>query len=108
MDHPPDPKTFIDEKTVLIVRDCHSTGAAGPESDEWMDGLSAAELLMQFGIDPNVVFYPDGKLHTPEGDEYSFLLSDSGESSSSSEKAIIVVVVTKVALPMPLARNAQR
>ena len=85
MDHPPDPKTFIDEKTVLIVRDCHSTGAAGPESDEWMDGLSAAELLMQFGIDPHVVIVPDGKMRTPEGEDYSLPLSDTSGVSSSSE-----------------------
>ena len=50
-----------------------------------MEGLSAAELLMQFGIDPHVVIFPDGKVRTPEGDDYSFPRSDTSESSSSSE-----------------------
>ena len=28
---------------------------------------------MQVGIDPNVVIIPDGTLHTPEGEDYTFL-----------------------------------
>ena len=65
--HPPDPKTCIDGKTVSSVRSCQSAGAASQELDQWMEGLSAAELLMQFGIDPNLVIMPDGKLQTPDG-----------------------------------------
>ena len=45
-------------------------------------GLTAAELLMQFGIDPDVRVAPDGKLLTPEGE--TFAISTSGSSSSSS------------------------
>ena len=50
-----------------------------------MERISAAELLMQFGIDPNVVITPDGKLHTPEGEDFVFSMSGFGGSSSSSE-----------------------
>ena len=48
-------------------------------------GLSAAELLVQFGIDPDVRVTPDGKLLTPEGDKFTVSKSDSSSSSSCSE-----------------------
>ena len=48
-------------------------------------GLSAAELLVQFGIDPDVRVTPDGKLLTPEGETFTVLNSDSSSSSSCSE-----------------------
>ena len=83
--HPLVPKTFIDEQTISIVRPLQSPGAAGPDSDQWMEGLSAAELLMQLGIDPNVPVTPDGKLLTPEGESYTVSTSDSSSSSSCSE-----------------------
>ena len=44
--HPLDQKTFIDEKTVSVVRPLQRSGAAGPNTDQWMEGLAAAELLM--------------------------------------------------------------
>ena len=44
-------------------------------------GLTAAELLMQFGIDPDVRVAPDGKLLTPEGE--TFAISTSGSCSGS-------------------------
>ena len=50
-----------------------------------MEGLAAAELLMQFGIDPNVAMMPDGKVQTPEGQDYTSSASESRGSSSSSE-----------------------
>ena len=82
--HPLDPKTFIDEKTVSIVRPGQERLAAGPDTDLWMEGLSAAELLRQFGIDPDVRVTPDGNLLTPEGETFTIQNSDS-ESGSSSE-----------------------
>jgi hypothetical protein len=33
-----------------------------------MDGLSAAEIIRQYGIDPNAILTPDGKLETPDGE----------------------------------------
>ena len=80
-------RLFIDEQTISIVRPLQSPGAAGPDSDQWMEGLSAAELLMQLGIDPNVPVTPDGKLFTPEGESYTVSTSDSSSSSSCSEDA---------------------
>ena len=60
--------------------------AVGPDTDLWMEGLSAAELLRQFGIDPDVRLAPGGKLMTPEGETLSIQNSDSSDSSSFSEK----------------------
>ena len=65
--HPLYPKTSIDEQTLSVVGPLQSPGAAGPDTDQWMEGLSATELLMHFGIDPDVRVTPDGKLITPEG-----------------------------------------
>ena len=59
---------------------------AGLDTDLWMEGLSAAELLRQFGIDPDVRVTPDGKLMTPEGEIFTIQNSDSSDSSSCSEK----------------------
>ena len=59
--------------------------AVGPDTDQWMEGLSAAELLRQFGIDPDVRVTPDGKLLTPEGETFTIHNSDSSGSSSCSE-----------------------
>ena len=36
--HPLDPKTFIDEKTVSVVRPGQSLVASGLDTDQWMDG----------------------------------------------------------------------
>ena len=66
--HPLHPKSFIDEKTVSIVKPGQERVGAGPDTDLWTEGLSAAELLIQFGIDPDVRVTPDGKLMTPERD----------------------------------------
>ena len=38
--HPLDPKTFIDEKTVSIVKPGQERVAAGPDTDSLMEGLS--------------------------------------------------------------------
>ena len=53
--HPLDPKSFIDAKTVSIVKPGQERVAVGPDTDLWTDGISAAELLRQFGIDPDSV-----------------------------------------------------
>ena len=101
--HPPGPNSFIDEKTVSIVRNCQSVGAAGPESEEWMEGPSAAELLMHFGIDPNVVISLDGKMRTPEG--ISLSQSRIPVGHLSRQKAAKAPVPTIVVLPMLRARR---
>ena len=36
---PLDPKTFIDEKTVSVVRPGQSLVASGSDTDQWMDGV---------------------------------------------------------------------
>jgi hypothetical protein len=50
-----------------------------------MNGLSAVHVIRQFGIDPNVILTPEGKLETPEGNEYELASSEGTEDSSSSE-----------------------
>ena len=85
MGHPPDPKTCVDEQTVSVVRPGQRPVAVGLDTDRWMEGLSAAELLRQFGIDPDVRVTPDGKLLTPEGEKFTISNSDSSSSSSCSE-----------------------
>jgi hypothetical protein len=32
-----------------------------PEDDRWMDGLYAADVIRQFGVDPNATLTPEGK-----------------------------------------------
>ena len=57
-----------------------------------MEGLSVADVLKQFGVEPNAVLSSDCVLRTPEGLEYDDESSGSGEplppdnrSSSGSE-----------------------
>ena len=83
--HPSGPKTFIDEQTVSIVRPLQRPGVVGLDTGQWMEGLSAAELLMQFGIDPDVRVTPYGKRLTLEGETFTVSTSDSSSSSSCSE-----------------------
>ena len=68
--HPLDPKTFIDQKAVTIVRPLQRSGVVGLDTDQWMEGLSAAELPTQFGIDLDDRVTPDGKLLPPEGEKF--------------------------------------
>ena len=83
--HPPGPKTFIGDETVSVVGSLQSPGAAGPHTDQWMEELSAAEFILQFGIDPDVPVSPGSKLMIPEGASYIIDSPDSDDSSYPSD-----------------------
>ncbi len=52
---------FPDKSTVTA--DGPGRNVSVPGSDEsWIDGLSAADDVRQYGMDPNVILTPDGKL----------------------------------------------
>ena len=53
--------------TVALARQDQNVSVLGIEDDHWMDGLSAADVMRQFGLDPNVVISLEGKMLTPEG-----------------------------------------
>ena len=57
--------------------------ASGSGDADWMDGLSGADVIRQYGVDPNSVPSSDGILRTPEGLEYEGKSSGSSESLSS-------------------------
>ena len=50
----------------MLEKPGRSVSVLGPD-ESWMDGLSAVGVIRQFGIDPNVILTPEGKLETPEG-----------------------------------------
>ena len=58
----------------------------GPD-DSWMDGLSAVDVIRQFGVDANDLT-PEGKLETPEGDVHELASSEGTEDSSSLEGSV--------------------
>ena len=45
----------------------YNTSVPIKEDDQWMECSSAAGVIRQFGIDPNVVLSRSGILLTPEG-----------------------------------------
>ena len=76
---PLDTRSFLDEK-IIKVATSRTTARDAPSYDEdWMEGLSVADVLRQCGVDPNAVLSSDGVLRAPEGLEYD------DESSGSSE-----------------------
>jgi hypothetical protein len=50
-----------------------------------MDNLSAAEVLQQYGYDPNVILTSEGKLVLPDGGDAEPTSSDKSDDSSSSD-----------------------
>ena len=86
---PLEPSYFIDDKTVKVATSRSVASDARSDDDDLMEGLSVADVLKQFGVDPNAVLSSDGVLRSPEGLEYDNLSSGSSEkrpadSSSSS------------------------
>ena len=58
------------------------------DDEDWMEGLTAADVLRQFGVDPSAVLSSDGKLRTPEGLEHEDTSSgNSGSLSSESSNS---------------------
>ena len=50
-----------------------------------MNNLSAAEVLQQYGYDPNVILTSEGKLVLPDGGNAEQIPSDESENSSTSD-----------------------
>ena len=78
---PPATDKFLDGTTVTIER-LGRNGSVPGDDESWMDGLSAAEVIRQYGMDPNVFLTPEGKLETPNGAEYIHVPSDGSDCSS--------------------------
>ena len=56
---PPATDKFLVHNTVAVEISGRSVSA--PSADEsWMDGLSAVDVLRQYGIDPNVILTLEG------------------------------------------------
>ena len=84
---PPATDKFLDQHTVTVER--LGRNISVPSVDEsWMDGVSAAEVIRQYGIDPNVILTPAVKFETPDGEEYIPASTDSSDYSSSSDGSI--------------------
>ena len=56
---PPATSKFLDSSAVLVEKLGRSVSVPGPD-ESWMDALSAADVIRQFGIDPNVILTPEG------------------------------------------------
>ena len=76
--------------------------SAGSGDEDWMEGLSAADVMRQFGVGPNAVLSSDSILRTPEGLEYedkssgsSGSLSPEISNSSGSDADEIVTASSK-------------
>ena len=64
---PPATEKLLDQDTVTVERPDRNVSVPSVD-DSWMDGLSAVEVIRQYGIDPNVILTPDGQLETPNGE----------------------------------------
>ena len=53
--------------------------------DSWMHDLSAAEVLQQYGFDPNVILTPEGNLVLPVGGDAKQVHSDESDDTSISD-----------------------
>ena len=62
---PPAASKLLDSSTAVVEKPGRSVSVPGPD-DSWMDGLSAVDVIRQFGLDPNAVLTPEGKLETSE------------------------------------------
>ena len=67
---PPATDKFLDDITVTIELPGRNVGVPGAD-ESWMDGLSAAEVIRQYGIVPNVILTPEGKFETPSREHIS-------------------------------------
>ena len=57
-----------------------------PGADEsWMDGLPAAEVIQQYGFDPNVSLTSEGKFELPKCIEVAHVRSDDSDGTSTSD-----------------------
>jgi hypothetical protein len=52
---PPATEKFLDKTTVTIEQLGRNVSVPGAD-ESWMDGLSAAEVIRQYGMDPNAMF----------------------------------------------------
>ena len=50
-----------------------------------MDNLSAAEVIQQYGFDPNTILTSDGKFEMPDGADVTQILSDGSDGTSTSD-----------------------
>ena len=90
---PPDPSSFVQEETIKVTPSRTTDDDEGSGDEDWMEGLSVADVMRQFWVDPNAILSSDGILRTPEGSEYedassgsSDYLSLEGSSSSASDE----------------------
>ena len=91
-DSPPPTEKFLDKTAVTIEHSGRNVGV--PSTDEsWMDNLSAAEVVQQYGFDPHVILTSQGRLALPDGGDAKQVPShesddtsiSDGDSSNSSE-----------------------
>ena len=83
------PATYkcLDQSTVTMERPSRNVSVPGAD-ESWMDGLSAGDVIRQYGIDPNVSLTPEGKIETPSGEEYFPTSSEGSDYSSSSDECV--------------------
>jgi hypothetical protein len=72
---PPSTEKFIDKTTATIEQLGRNVSVPGAD-ESLMDGLSAAEVIQQYGMDPNVAWTPAGKLEMLDGMECVHVPSD--------------------------------
>ena len=70
----------------MVERRGQNASALCPEDDRWMDGLSAVDVIRPCCIDPSVIITPEGKLVTPEGEDYEAILFDDSGTSFRRER----------------------
>ena len=82
---PPSTDKFLVGDSVEVTRPNQNHSVLGTEDDHWMEGLSAADVMRQFGVGPHVVLTLEGKLLTPAGNVYEGSSSDTSGTSSLDE-----------------------
>ena len=85
-----DTSAFLQEKAIKVAPPRTTVDDAGSGDEDWMEGLSVADAIRQFGVDPNVVLASNDILRTPEGWKHEDTSSGtsgslSSESSNRSE-----------------------
>jgi hypothetical protein len=81
---PPITEKLLDKNTVTVERPGGNVSVPGAD-ESWMDGLPAAEVIQQYGFDPNVSLTSEGKFELPKCIEVAHVRSDDSDGTSTSD-----------------------
>ena len=85
MRSPPDIDKLLGKKTYVQVATSRVTTSC-PDEEHWSVGLTVADVMRQFGIEPNSSMTTDGKFQSLDGTTYESSSSESDEAPKTRIK----------------------